>query len=85
MLYAVFNRIENGVFYYDSGPKVTDLKCKCYVCTKDIVPVQRWNFDLNLYNVNMKCCGREETVKLTEEQIKLNNETGVYYAFMGIR
>jgi len=75
---------EDNHVYYDAY-KTDNLKCKCYVCEKEITPTQTWEYASLVYRISMKCCAREETVKLTEAQIKLNNETGFYFAFMGIK
>lgn len=72
------------MMYDDPVAKNGPLKCKCYVCEKEIKPYQNYHYGKCKYEVTMKCCGREETVLLSEEQIKLNNETGFYFAFMGI-
>lgn len=74
-----------AMMFYGDPYKTEDLKCKCYVCAKEISPSQRWDYNVNMYNITMKCCGREEVVKLTEDQIKRNNQSGFYFAFMGAR
>jgi hypothetical protein len=71
------------MFDYGDVKSVADLNCKCYICMKDIKPQQWWRYLENHYAIEMSCCGRIENITLTEEQIKKNNESGVYYAFMG--
>lgn len=62
--------------------KSTKLLCRCWVCQKDISPYQLYDFTTGKEKVKMNCCGREEEILLSEEEIKKSNESGVYQAFM---
>ena len=41
-----------------------------------------YDFSIGKERISLKCCGREQVIHLTEEEIKRSNESGVYYAFM---
>jgi hypothetical protein len=60
------------------------LKAKCWICMKELNVSQYtdWESSGKKYKCEMECCGRKETVSLTEEQIKTVNNDGYWLAFM---
>lgn len=67
---------------WGESAKGTKLLCRCWVCQKDINPYQLYDFTTGKEKIKMNCCGREEEIQLTEEEIKKSNESGYYQAFM---
>ena len=60
----------------------TKLITKCWVCAKEFTPKQFYDYSNSNYKITFEHCGKSQELTMTEAEIKKNNESGHYYAFM---